>query len=102
MDKETTPAVACPVERRVRCYPLDVQNCSGDDGYAVMSKGHHDPAAFVAAAREWWGEELEGWEPPQHVWWRVVPDQTGEYHCNYHPAEPFSRGAFPATVMEQR
>ncbi|MEN9376006.1 MAG: hypothetical protein RL710_1163 [Pseudomonadota bacterium] len=88
------------VERPVKQYPLDLQNCSGDDGPGVMSKGHHDFEKFKAEAVIWWVESLDGWDGPRHEWWRVVPDQTGDYKCLYHPAKPGARGAFPVTVMD--
>lgn len=83
---------------QVKHYPLNVQGCICDTGYAAMSKGHHDSAEFEVAVSEWWGEELAGWEKPRHTWWRAVPDV--EYRCRYIIAKPFSRGAFPVTFME--
>ncbi len=96
-----SPAVVAPLEAPVRPYPLDVCNCSGEDHNALMSKGHHDLAAFKAAAREYWGEAIDHWEAPRHLWWRVVPAPHGsDYKHYYADAKPHSRGAFPATVME--
>lgn len=97
----TSPAVGAPLEAPVRPYPLDIRNCSGDDCATLMSKGHHDKAAFLKAAEEYWGEPLSGFDAPEHTWWRSVPDRTGEYHCMYHEAKPHTRGAFPVTVICQ-
>lgn len=84
-----------------RRYPLDVHDCSGDDGNACYSKGHHDREAFKAAALAWFGEDMSAWDGPRHEWWRVVPDHTGEYRCVFHEAKPGTRGAFPVTVMDR-
>lgn len=94
------PAVGALLDRKVRRYPLDVQNCSGYDGYCCMSKGHHGLDDFKAAALAWWGEDMSRWDGPRHEWWRAVPDRSGEYRVIFHPAKPGARGAFPATVMD--
>ncbi len=98
---ENTVIAASPLDITVRGYPLDIQNCSGDDCQTLMSKGHHDAAAFLAAAEEHWGAPLNGFDKPMHDWWRATPDSTGEYKFMYHPAKPGSRGAFPVTVITQ-
>lgn len=93
------PAPLGQVERGVRRYPLDVCDCSGDDGSACYSKGHHDSEAFKAAALAWHGGDMSQWDGPRHEWWRVIPGD-GEYRCVFHEAKPGSRGAFPVTVMD--
>lgn len=101
MNTKTAAPGEAPVERKVRAYPLDVVNCSGEDHYAVMSKGHHDSVAFKTAARDFWGESVDRWEPPKHLWWRAVPaPPDSDHRFFYADATPHSRGAFPATVME--
>ena len=79
--------------------PLDIRTCSSDDERAVFSKGHHDPDAFMAQARAD-GFDL-AWArlgQPKHVWYRTVPDRTGDRLCWYVEVAPRSRGAFAATV----
>ncbi len=98
---EKAPIAAGPLEAFVRPYPLEIQNCSGDDCATLMSKGHHDPAAFKAAAEAYWGEPLNGFDQPMHMWWRAVPDRSGDYRYMYHEAKPGSRGAFPVTTITQ-
>lgn len=82
-------------------YKLEIRNCSGGEFCALMSKGHHGKAAFMGAARAYWGEPLKGFDDPYHTWWRSAPDSTGEYYCLYHEAKPHARGAFPVTVICQ-
>lgn len=83
-------------------YPLDIQCCHSDDEQGVFSKGHHDFDAFLKAAKEWHGDDLSGWEgKPAHVWWRTVPDPSGNNKAFYVDAVPHSRGAFPATVITE-
>lgn len=95
------PAVGAQVERSVRPYPLDVHNCGGDDADTLMSKGHHDEAAFLKACQEYWGEALpKGGDGPKHMWWRCVPARPGDDHKGYyHEAKPGERGAFPCTAI---
>lgn len=80
--------------RRARKYPLKLENV-GEDVYCLMSKGHHDKAAFMAEV----AKEYPSWPmgEPEHTWHRMMPDPSGEYAALYYPAEPGSRGAFPAT-----
>lgn len=75
-------------------YPLELVNV-GEDTYCLMSKGHHDKAAFMAKV----AEEYPGWPmgEPEHTWHRMMPDPSEEFAALYYPAEPGSRGAFPAT-----
>lgn len=74
-------------------YPLSIIN-AGEDTYIVMSKGHHDPAQFMAAVRADYSWPLG---VPKHVWCRSVPTRDPYRRCAYVFAEPNARGAFPAT-----
>ena len=99
MNETTRPAVAGPVEPTVRRYPLDVCVLYTDDCKVLMSKGHQDPAAFLAECEAWYGEPLTGWGKVRHVWQRNVPDRSGEYTMLAIPAKPHARGAYPATTI---
>ena len=96
-------ADAGPVERMVGRpvpkHPLAVECLYTDDTKTLMSKGHQDPAAFMAACEEWNGGPMTGWGKVRHVWLRNTPDSTGDYEFRVWPAEPNSRGAYPATEM---
>jgi len=81
-------------------YELKIENCSGEDCQFLISKGHHDFDDFYQAAKVYWGEPFDKfWENPEHVWYRCVPDSTGNLGMLYVDAVPNSKGAFPATVM---
>ena len=99
--------------RKPRVYPLEINASIRSEG-AWLSKGHHDPAEFCAAAlREWGTIRFGGGNaggtvravidvPPlpecvEHLWGRLCPDATGEYHMALVAATPHSRGAFPYT-----
>lgn len=100
--EQNSQAVGARLDAPVRPYPLDIRNCSGDDCATLMSKGHHDKAAFLKAAEEYWGEPLSGFDEPTHMWWRWVPARPGEdYRGYYHEAKPGARGAFPCTAITQ-
>jgi hypothetical protein len=77
-----------------KTYPLDVRSV-GDDTYVVMSKGHHDPEAFMAAVR------TEGYDwplgKPKHKWVKAVPCCCGEHSCHYELSDQHRPGWFPAT-----
>lgn len=81
-------------------HALEIQNCGGDEADTLMSKGHHDQAAFLKACEAYWGEKLpKGFEAPTHMWWRWVPARPGsDYKGYYHEAQPGARGAFPVTA----
>ncbi len=98
-DERNEPAVLGPVERQVRPHTLAVECLYTDDTRTLMSKGHQDPAAFMAACEKWNGGPMTGWGKVRHVWLRNTPDSTGDYEFRVWPAEPNSRGAYPATEM---
>lgn len=76
-------------------YPLDVRNV-GDDTYVVMSKGHHDPAAFKQAVQEaGYGDWPLG--KPEQKWVKAVPCRCGEHTCHYELSDQQRPGWFPAT-----
>lgn len=87
------------LKRGQRAYPLEVQCLYTDDTKTLMSKGHQDPAAFMAACEEWYGGPLKGWGKVRHGWGRTVPDSTGEYTHLMLPAKPHARGAYPVTTI---
>ena len=80
-------------------YPLDVYAWMHDDGKTLVSKGHHDAGQFKDACRVYWGTDLDGFGEVKQGWFRTIPDRTGEYQWIAHPAEPNSRGAYPATYI---
>lgn len=99
MENEQKPtADEGPVERRVRRYPLDVENV-GEDTYILMSKGHHDVHEFMRAVRAGYSWPLG---MPTHEWMRAIPAPANSgYRCLYVEAKPGARGAFPATYVRE-
>jgi hypothetical protein len=95
----TESAGVAPLERQVRLYPLDLVCLYTDDCKVLMSKGHQDPAAFLAKCEAWNGGPVVGWGKVRHVWRRNMPDKSGEYTMLSFPATPHARGAYPATTI---
>lgn len=117
-----------PVSGTFRTYPLSATYWQWEDGPVIWSKGHHDPARFLAAAALAWAEEndeslevyesggwirVEGpvWPPPhlrdpgrvRHEWWanRMHPDVLDAgYAFMVEPGPATRRGAYPVTVIE--
>jgi hypothetical protein len=85
--------------RGKRAYPLELECMYTDDTKTLRSKGHHDPAAFMAACEEWYGGPLKGWGKVRHGWARTIPDSTGEYMFLMLAAKPNARGAYPVTTI---
>lgn len=77
-----------------KAYPLEIESV-GEDTYIVMSKGHHDAHAFMAAVREAGYDWPLGM--PKHVWMRAVPTRQPYMRCLYFEADAGARGAFPCT-----
>lgn len=96
---ESPQAVAVPVEPSVRRYPLDVVCLHSDECRTFMSKGHHEPGAFLLAVEAWNGGPLDGLGRVRHGWHRTVPDASGEYRTLMVPAKPHARGAYPTTCI---
>ncbi len=82
-----------------RTYPLDVTSLSDGDSTTLMSKGHHDPAAFLEACELWIDGPIKGWGKVRHGWGRTVPERTGNYAFMVHAAAPHARGAYPTTTI---
>lgn len=82
-----------------RKHPLSLECLYTDDTKTLMSKGHHDPDAFMAACVEWNGGPLNGWGNVRHAWGRTVPDSSGDYEFLCLPAKPHARGAYPMTTI---
>jgi hypothetical protein len=79
-----------------------------------FAKGHHEPEGFLRELRAWLpdnpevGRDFEDYAGHPfgrvwHGWYRTVPvapwDDPG-FGYYYYPAEPKSRGAFPATTVD--
>lgn len=81
---------------KAKTYPLDPRSV-GDDTYIVMSKGHHDPDAFMAAVRAAGYDWPLG--KPAHKWVRLSPcgPNCGEHRCHYSLHDERQPGRFPAT-----
>jgi hypothetical protein len=97
----------------MKTYPLAIEEplCEGDGYY---SKGHHDPAAFIAALNAELGEDGElfwknsdpypEWaaEAVKHEYWRCGQDcfsVSEEYGWSVYPYTSPGRGRFPVTRL---
>jgi len=82
----------------MKTYPIEIDNV-GDDTYALLSKGHHDPHVFMSKARE------DGYDwplgMPEHIWMRKVPCRSGYFDFLYIEAKQGQRGAFPCTFVSE-
>lgn len=81
----------------MKSYPLEIENI-GDDTYALMSRGHHDIDEFMNKVRESYSWPL-GW--PEHIWFKAVPDRTGNLKCRYVESSQGRPGAFPVTFVQE-
>lgn len=71
---------------------------TSDHAQTYMAYGHIGLAEMAEAVRKEQEGDTRGFEPPEHVWFRAVPNREEGGHI-YHEAEPRSRGAFAATIM---
>lgn len=83
--------------KKQKFYPLVIENI-GEDTYCLMSRGHHDIHVFMGVVRQSYSWPL-GW--PEHIWFRAVPDPTGNLRCRYVEASEGQRGAFPVTYVQE-
>ncbi|MFZ3193711.1 MAG: hypothetical protein WA154_10980 [Moraxellaceae bacterium] len=87
-------------------YKLDVSPAINDDCcYGYYSRGHdHDETEFRESVSYYTGEPVTEYDRCNivRVWWRAVPDVSGEFNCLYHEAKPNSRGAFPVMILENQ
>lgn len=81
-------------------YPLKMERMVGDDEPLYMTRGHHDRGTFADAVRV-----ETGYRPDvalvQQLWWRAVPDNTGDLKYRCVEADRGRRGAFPVTVYQE-
>lgn len=79
-------------------YPLQVESI-GSDTYIVISRGHHDIHAFMAAVREDYAWPLG---VPRHIWMKTRPAPSGSgYGCFFDVVPEGTRGAWPATHAQE-
>lgn len=80
-------------------YPLDVEVIDYDE-VAIFSRGHHDLEEFMKKASTYVTDYPHiVFGKACHEWWRVVPDGDGGGFVI--AAKPNSRGAYPATVINE-
>ena len=81
-------------------YTLKLESLYGNDEPSYMTRGHHDRGTFADAVCV-----ETGFRPDvalvRQLWWRTVPDGSGEFKYRYFEATPKSRGSFPVTVYEE-
>lgn len=100
MNAEKQPAAAAAMEKPSGRYPLQVVCLYSDECRTLMTKGHHEQAAFLAAVQIWNGAPLDGrWGQVRHGWHRTVPDSSGQYSSLMVPATPHAPGAYPTTSV---
>lgn len=85
-------------DRPLPDYSLQIQNV-GDDTYIVMSKGHHAPATFMQAVRDYGLDWPLGM--PSHHWVKITPCRCGQHTRHYTLLDKPVRGAFPATYAHE-
>lgn len=79
-------------------YPLVIENI-GEDVYILISRGHHDPHAFMAEVRA----QGYSWPlgMPKHIWMKTRPSRDPGYRCFYDVVPVGTRGAWPATHVRE-
>ena len=92
--------------KSVKEYPLSIDHLIGDGVECYVTKGFHPLHLFAARLSQRRRDDKLSpdldysiWSKPAYEWWRAVPVR-GERGCLYHPAKPYSRGAFPVTVVQ--
>jgi hypothetical protein len=76
---------------------MDLNYCSGEDGYAYYAKGHVPFDDFMTQIKAETDEtDAIRDELPTHAWKRVARDFQ-EAHAVLIDAKPKARGAFPVT-----
>ena len=77
-------------------YPLEIVAVHTDDERIYMSKGHHDPHAFMAALRDY-GVTVEDFSMPSTHYVKKTPARDGVHSYWLNFVLSTVRGAFPAT-----
>lgn len=85
----------------MKAHLLKIEWINTDNLRGMMSKGHHDGSEFLTACEKYTGENLSHWKGIEWLWFRFVPnrDDSSDRLGFYHEAKPYSRGAFPVTVI---
>ena len=78
-------------------YPLEIRPFD-DDGWILVSKGHHEIHEFMRAVAEHGNDEPMG--VPQHLWFRTLPRPDHVNRVEWMLAEPVARGVWPGTMSE--
>ena len=94
--------LAVPLSEGLGLTADDVQWLVSDWSKTYLVRGHVEPAAILAAVREYGEEAPENFSAPTHAWWRTFPKWVdGERMQWFQHAEPNARGAFRCTVMSK-
>jgi hypothetical protein len=72
-------------------YPLVIENI-GEERYTLMSRGHHEFEAFMAAVRKDYSWQLSD---PRHLWFKTLPNRR------YVEVSKDARGAWPVTYVSE-
>ncbi len=80
-----------------KSYPLEVESI-GEDVYIVISRGHHDIHEFMRAVRADYSWPLG---VPTHIWMKTRPSRDPGYTCFYDVVPEGTRGAWPATHVQE-
>lgn len=81
-----------------KTYELDIENI-GEDVYTLISRGHHDIHEFMRQVRA----DGYSWPlgVPKHLWMKTRPSHDPSYNCFYDAVPEGTRGAWPATYVEE-
>jgi hypothetical protein len=91
------------MSRAAKDYPLEIGDLYSDNclcGY--FSKGHHEPAAFIAAVEAAYADDITH-RQVQHAWrrWEICAGPDRWVRCLNPPREKSgTRGVFPVTIAE--
>ena len=78
---------------------MEFEHISSDYNLIYFIRGHVDLDQALAALKDEDPEDFEKFKPPKHAYFRVRPDNTGEYRCWYYEVNNSGIGAFPVTMM---
>lgn len=77
---------------------MELEAVTSDHAITYFVRGHVGFDVLTGLiSSEYGASEINDIEPVRHSFFRVRPDNSGEYSCWYYPVDRGGRGAFPVT-----
>ena len=80
---------------------IELECITSESTITWFCRGHVDKSKMLEAMKDEDVCDLDKFTKPEHLYFRVRPDNSGEFECWYYPVEGPGKGAFPVTEVHR-